>query len=109
MVGAGGTKLSGETHAVRSNSMNSSAFSCAERSPLRHVSGNWLATAVQPPFDDPTHVVPEPGQSLAEMQPLHEPARHRVLPPQSESFTHVLEHVPFVPPVQTSDLPQSLC
>ena len=37
--GAGGVQLSGDTHAVRSNSMNSSAFSCALSVPLRHVSG----------------------------------------------------------------------
>src|SRR5260221_8959423 len=107
MVGTGGTKLSGDTQAVRSKSMNSSAFSCAERSPLRHVSGNILPVAEHLPFVPPTHVVFEPGQSLSTKHPLHEPARHLVLPPQSESFVHVFEQVPTAPPTHVSEGPQS--
>ena len=47
MVGEGGTQLSGDTHAVRSKSMNSRAFSWADRSPLRHVRGNFAPEELQ--------------------------------------------------------------
>src|SRR5260221_518803 len=107
MVGTGGTKLSGDTHAVRSKSMNSSAFSCAERSPLRHVSGNILPVAEQLPLVPPPQVVSGPGQSLWTKPPLHEPARNLVLPQQSESFVHVFEQVPAAPPTHVSEGPQS--
>jgi hypothetical protein len=45
--------------------MNSRAFSCAERSPLRHESGNCPAALEQVPTLPPVHELPEPGQSLS--------------------------------------------
>ena len=66
MVGEGGTQLSGDTHAVRSKSMNSSAFSWADRSPLRHVRGNFAPVDEHRPRLPPLQVVLDPGQSLSE-------------------------------------------
>ncbi len=66
------------------------------------------ATAEHPPLRAPVQVVLAPGQSLSERQPLQRPARHFVLPPQSESFVDVFRQVPETPPAQVCDLPQSL-
>ena len=75
---------------------------------MRQVSGNMLPVAEHAPGLPPAQVVDEPGQSLLLMQPVQEPARHLVLPPQSESLVQVFEQLPFEPPEQTSDFPQPL-
>jgi hypothetical protein len=45
--------------------MNSSAFSCADRSPLRHVRGKRDPVDEQRPALPPLQVVELPGQSLS--------------------------------------------
>ena len=62
--GTGGWPLSGDTQAVRSKSMNSSAASCAERVPCLHDWGN-IVEGVQVPME-PEQVAVVEEQSAEE-------------------------------------------
>lgn len=72
--GVGGVQLSGDTQAERSNSMNSSAFSCGDRSPFLQESGNMLLAAEQVAATSPTQL---PLWQLAlPTHPWHLPETH---------------------------------
>jgi hypothetical protein len=107
VVGAGGTQLSGETQAVRSNNMNSSAFSCADRSPLRHVNGKRELVDEHLPALAPLQSALQPGQSLSVMQPVQKPAT-QIAPSHCELFVHALVQVPTVGALHRCERPQSL-
>ena len=105
ILGTGGSQLSGDTQAERSNSMNSSAFSWPLRSPFLHVSGNMLPEAEQARGESPTQLLV--AQRLSEEQPWQSPETQVKLP-QVALLVQDFWQLPTLPALQVPVEPHSL-